>query len=97
MRKDPYTANELEGQFSEQAKAFLRDTEKNYVDRKAKILFLSPVFKWFSEDFGKEDAEIIKLVAEHLPEAERKVLEGGGFDIRYTKFDWSANEQSPKN
>ena len=55
------------------------------------------MFKWFSEDFGKEDAEIIKLVAEHLPEAERKVLEGGGFDIRYTKFDWSANEQSPKN
>ena len=96
LRKDPYTADRLEGQFLEQAKAFLRDTKKNYVDRKAKTLFLSPVFKWFSEDFGKEDAEIIKLVAEHLPEAERKALEGGGFEIRYTEFDWSANEQSPK-
>lgn len=96
LRKEPYTADRLEVQFAEQAKAFLRDPKKNFVDREAKTLFLSPVFEWFSEDFGKDDAEVIRLVAQHLPEADRKALEGGGFEIRYTKFDWSANERPSK-
>lgn len=91
LRREPYTAERLEQQFAEQARAFLGSKEKNYVDVDGKQLFLSPIFKWFREDFGKSDAEIIEFVAEHFPENERLALREGGFAINYTSFDWAAN------
>lgn len=88
LRQEPYTAERLEDQFAEQARQFLRDPEKNYVDLEAKIMFLSPVFSWFREDFGKTDAEVI---AEHFKALERAALVKGGFTIEYTQFDWGVN------
>ena len=95
LRKEPYTAEKLEDQFADQAQAFLRDSKKNYVDLDSKTIFLSPVFSWFREDFGKTDAEIIALVIEHFEATEQEALLKGGFKIDYTKFDWSVN-QSPE-
>ena len=91
LPKEPYTADQLETQFAEQAQAFLQDKSKNYVDVDGKQLFLSPIFKWFREDFGKTDQEIIEFVAGYFPEPEQKALMAGGFSIAYTKYDWSAN------
>lgn len=96
LRKEPYTAPKLEAQFAEQAKRFLRDKKKNHLDVDKKTLYLSPVFYWFREDFGKSDAEVIALAAEHLGEAEQEALKQGGFSIKYTEFDWGANAATEK-
>jgi len=92
LRKEPYTAEILEDQFTDQAQIFLGNNKKNYVDLKSKTIFLSPVFSWFREDFGKTDAEIIALVAGHFEIAEQEALLRGGFKIDYTKFDWGVNQ-----
>ncbi len=91
LRKEPYTAARLEEQFAEQARAFLRNEEKNFVDLGGKELHLSPIFKWYREDFGKSDAEIIRFVADYFPPKTAEALRGGGFKIHYTEYDWSAN------
>ena len=91
LRKEPYTAARLEEQFAEQARAFLRDEEKNFVDLGGKELHLSPIFKWYREDFGRSDAEIIRFVADYFPPKTAEALRGGGFKIHYTEYDWSAN------
>ena len=95
LRGEPYTADKLEDQFAEQAREFLRDPKKNYVDLASKTVFLSPVFSWFREDFGKTDAEVIALVAQHFEATERKALAKGGFTIKYTQFDWGVNQSPP--
>ena len=92
LRGEAYTPEKLEDQFSDQAQVFLKDSKKNFVDLSSKTIFLSPVFSWFREDFGKTDAEIILLVVEHFAEAEQKAILKGGFTINYTKFDWSVNQ-----
>ncbi len=97
LRQEPYTALKLEAQFAEQARIFLQDTNKNHVNVAAKELHLSPIFKWFRSDFGKDDAAIIAFVAGHFPEAERKALLAGGFKIRYTDYDWGLNQAVPSN
>ena len=91
LRKEPYTAARLEEQFAEQARAFLGDEEKNFVDLGEGELHLSPIFKWYGEDFGKGDAEIIRFVADYFPPKTAEALRVGGFKIRYTEYDWSAN------
>ena len=67
LRKEPYTAARLEEQFAEQARAFLGDEDKNFVELTEKELHLSPIFKWYGEDFGKDDAAIIQFVADFFP------------------------------
>ena len=96
LRREPYTAEKLETQFSEQAQRFLRDKNKNHVDVDKKTLYLSPIFYWFREDFGKTDAEIIAMAAKHMVLAEREALRQGGYSIRYTEFDWGVNTAAQK-
>ena len=91
LRKEPYTAKNLEEQFAQQAKSFLGDQDKNWVDLKKKTVYLSPIFKWHKKDFGKSDEEILKYVADHFSEAEKNAIKSGGFRIRYTEYDWSVN------
>ena len=61
LRKEPYTATRLEEQFAEQARLFLRDEEKNFVDLRKQELHLSPIFKWYGEDFGKDTLRSFNL------------------------------------
>ena len=95
LRREPYTADKLEVQFAEQARGFLHDPIKNYVDLESKTVFLSPVFSWFEDDFGKTDAEVIALVARHFKKPESEALTKGGFTIKYTQFDWGVNQSPP--
>ena len=55
---------------------FLRDEEKNFVDLRKQELHLSPIFKWYGEDFGKDDAEIIQFVADYFPPKTAEALRG---------------------
>ena len=91
LRKEPYTAKNIEEQFTQQAKSFLGDRDKNRVDLKKKTVYLSPIFKWHKKDFGKSDMEILEYVADHFSEAEKNAIEGGGFTIGYTEYDWGVN------
>ena len=65
LRKEPY-GDPFGGTFAEQARLF-EDEEKNFVDLRKQELHLSPIFKWYGEDFGKDDAEIIQFVADYFP------------------------------
>ena len=93
LRAEPYTAGRLEAQFGEQAQAFLRDADKNRVDRDAKIVHLSSIFKWYAEDFGRAEEDLLRFIAPHLSAEDRVALEGGGFRIEYTDYDWTLNRQ----
>jgi len=91
LHKEPYTAKYIEEQFTQQAKSFLADIDKNRVDLKKKTVYLSPIFKWHKKDFGKSDEEILKYVADHFSEAEKNAIKSGGFTISYTEYDWGVN------
>ncbi|MSR42942.1 MAG: DUF547 domain-containing protein [Pedosphaera sp.] len=95
LRTEPYSAAELETQFQEQARQFLGDTLKNQVDVKKRVVHLSPLFKWYREDFGKSDAQLLEFVARHLPPELAAELGKGGFTIEYTDYDWSVNQAAP--
>ena len=94
LRGNPYNAQNLEDQFSDQAKNFLGDKSKNRVDLGEGTVYLSPIFKWYKEDFGKSDTDILEFVAGHFNQTEKSAIKSGGFKIRYTDFDWEVNDSN---
>ena len=96
LRSEAYVADRLGQQLDDQGKRFLGTAAKNSVDARARVLYLSPIFKWFSEDFEKKSGSVIKFVAPFFPDDARKEIDKGGLKIKYTGYDWSLNDSYPK-
>lgn len=106
LRDEPYMGNRLEEQFDNQTRSFLANPKKFMIDRKAGQVNLSPIFKWFGHDFtnkyglakklpglSKNETAVINFLSRHLDKNDRDYLMKGNFRIRYSKYDWSLNEQ----
>jgi uncharacterized membrane protein YdjX (TVP38/TMEM64 family) len=56
------------------------------------VLYVSPIFQWYREDFGGSSAAVGRSIAWYYPSgAERRLLESGDFTLRETDYDWSLN------
>src|SRR5262245_57007156 len=92
LRAEAYTGAKLEQQLEELGRLFLRMEQKNSVDLKTRTLHLSPIFKWFAEDFQRRSGSVQKFVAPYFPDELRRELQKGDFRIKYTDYDWSLND-----
>lgn len=95
LRREAYDADRLDAQLDEQARAFLlRSPGKNRIDLERRIAYLSPIFKWYPEDFGTDATELLRYLAGFFPAGpERAMLEAGDLRIEYTAYDWNLNSQ----
>ena len=51
LRSEPFVGSRLKEQFTDQARSFLAQSGKNRVDPPRHTVYLSPIFKWYREDF----------------------------------------------
>jgi Protein of unknown function, DUF547 len=106
LRNEPYVGAKLDEQLDDQARRFLANPAKFRIDRGEGRLYLSPIFKWFAEDFVKhyapksnvaghdrQESAVLNFIASYLPEADKNYVLGGKYDVKYLKYDWSLNEQ----
>jgi hypothetical protein len=109
LRGEPYAGPTLDKQFDGQATKFIADADKFRIDRDKGIVYLSPIFKWFSKDFvarygpkdnisrhGEKTSAVLNYVAGHLNETDRAYILAGRYKVEYLKYDWSLNEQVPE-
>ena len=96
LRAEAYVAARLDEQLDEQGRVFLGQRQKNRMDAGARTIYLSPIFKWFSEDFEKKSGSVLKFVELFVPAKDRQALAGSGLKIKYTDYDWSLNDQARK-
>ena len=82
LRNSAYTAEKLDQQLNEQTQAFLVNKKRNYIDTTTKTLYLSPIFKWYKEDFPRS---VQDFVAGYIRETENM----SDYKIQYTDYDWS--------
>ena len=93
LRSEPYIGNRLERQLDDQAKQFLATGEKNRFDLEKNTLWLSPIFKWYKEDFTGKTGSLAAYVKPFLPEESRHGLERSSkIRVLYTDYDWNLNE-----
>lgn len=86
LRSEPYDGVRLSAQLNDQSRIFLSQKSKNAVHAADKTVDLSPIFKWYMEDFGGTRAAVLTFVQKWLPVAT-------DWNVTWTDYDWSLNEE----
>lgn len=96
-----YFADRLEEQLNNSTKKFLSDSKKGvavkqeqgFFGNKKYSIYLSPIFKWFKEDFEKHSNSIIFFIKTYLSEENRQFINQhkDKLSIHYMEYDWSLN------
>jgi len=109
LRREPYKGEMLPEQLDDQARRFFSDRRKFFIVKANRLVFLSPIFKWFVKDFassykaktgfkGHDSREktVLSFISLHLGEEDRKFLEEESYRIKYLKYDWTLNEKESR-
>ncbi|RMD83426.1 MAG: DUF547 domain-containing protein [Candidatus Dadabacteria bacterium] len=94
LRSQAYEGPILDRQLDDAARTFLADPTKNRYDASANVLYLSPIFDWFSEDFEPVGGPA-GFFRRYGPPAARQALAAAPEPpaVRFTEYDWSLNER----
>jgi hypothetical protein len=88
LRPEPYRGEVLDQQLNEMAGAFVNDPNRNRID--GETLYVSKIFKWFSNDF-KDDVPgfFMKYATGSLKE--KLITDKDRIRVKYLDYDWSLN------
>ncbi|HUF11094.1 MAG TPA: DUF547 domain-containing protein [Rhodothermales bacterium] len=95
LRREAYTGEWLDAQLTDQASRFLAHSPtQNRIDVHGTKVLLSPIFKWYREDFPEGNSALGQYLAQFYPAGPpRNLLLSGDFRIEYTEYDWSLNAE----
>jgi len=97
LLNEAYTADQLDAQLEQNARHFFADREKFQYDASAGEFAVSPILKWFAEDFGASQSERLRTIAPYLPtEKARQLATSGSAQVRYLDYDWGLNDQAKR-
>jgi len=88
LGSEPYIGSTLDQQLNDASTAFINNPQRNYLQDNT--LYISKIFKWFSEDF---DNDVIGFLIKYAKEDLKKELEAkrSNIKIKYLDYDWSLN------
>src|SRR3989338_4394022 len=92
LRDELYVFDRLDSQLDDAATKFMQDRKKFNYDAHHNTFYLSPIFKWFKEDFEKAEGSIA-FIKKYMPQY-KNLPESG--KIQWLDYDWSLNEQKSK-
>jgi hypothetical protein len=90
IRSEAYTAENLDRQLLEQIHLFLSDPEKVRYERIQDVLYVSPIFKWFGQDFQRMGG-VIAFIKKYAPADSFNDL-SERTKIEWLGYDWNLNE-----
>lgn len=96
LRNRPYTAAGLDDELADNARRFFARPQSFGADAARRVVYLSEIFDWYGADFGSTQAEQLQRLRPYLPNAESlSWIENADVTLKYTKYDWALNDQSP--
>ena len=87
-----YGADSLEEDLDVSARTFLNATVQ--LDREKKQIRLPKVFQWYGDDFGENETDYIRFVAQYMfRDKDRQFLEEEALNLAvdYLDYDWRLN------
>lgn len=117
LREEAFTGERLASQLDDQARLFFASPKKFRLNKDAGgasglpgpgIVYLSPIFRWFGDDFkaayaspegfgarrGAAEKAALSFISRYLGESDRRFLQAGGYLVEYLDYDWSLNERA---
>ena len=98
LRATAFDGASLEAALDEQASIFLSDRVKNGMNLTTNRLVLSPIFDWYTEDFGVPERQgelaYLSRYADSLglDDDAVRALNDGSIKIEWSDYDWALND-----
>jgi hypothetical protein len=89
LRAEPYRGQTLDQQLDDSTRSFVNDENSYRLD--GNNLFVSRIFKWFSEDFSNGTLEFYLKYAEGNLK-EKLASQKDTLKVQYLHYDWSLND-----
>ncbi|WP_020405973.1 DUF547 domain-containing protein [Hahella ganghwensis] len=89
LASEAYTSTNLERLLEQGATSYIN--HERGVDLEGDELVLSSIYKWYQEDFGKDEQDVLRHLSSYARPDLKKALEGFDGDIDY-EYDWRLNE-----
>ena len=89
LRPEPYLAHTLDQQLDDSTRSFVNDAKAYRLE--GNTLYVSRIFKWFSEDFN-EDALGFYLQYAEGDLKEKLTRQRDNIQVKYMHYDWSLND-----
>jgi hypothetical protein len=100
LRSEAYRSDILERQLHDQTIQFINDPDRGVrFDAKRKRVYVSKIFKWFSEDFSSVETTghpILAYISPYLRDNAftEAVEDGDNIRLCYLPYDWNLNEKA---
>ena len=79
LRSGAYVADQIDAQLDDQARRFLAQESRNFVNVHTAVVHGSPIFTWYKADFGSDYAAVGAFWARYVPD---KRASSGQYAIR---------------
>ena len=102
LRPAAFNGSSLDAALDEQASIFLSDRTKNGMNPTTNRLVLSPIFDWYTEDFGvpgrQGELAYLSRYADSLglDDDAVRALNEGSIKIEWSDYDWALNDVEPR-
>jgi len=88
LAAEAFKPTKLDQQLSNAAIKFLADQSRNRFDSNSKTFTISPIFKWYREDFEKSSGSLEAFLKSYFPESQNHKV-----DIEFNDYDWNLNKK----
>jgi len=96
LRNEAYTPERVDPQLTENAYDFFANRGRFRISHTKGKVLISPILKWYGEDFGANPNELISTVFAWLPAQDQQWLATNpGWRLDYLGYDWGLNDQCP--
>jgi len=94
LLNEAYEADKIVKQLEGQTRKFMTDKSRNHFDVKNRKAYLSKIFDWFNEDFGKSEENVLKFVSQFIPEDISNDIKSNfpKWNVSYKDYNWNLNE-----
>lgn len=97
LTAEAYTPEKLDNQFDTQARIFINDRNKNYLNKKDNELNLSMIYKWYGSDFIKKDSSAVNHIKKFINEDDKEFLNlNDTQQLEYIDYSWKLNDINSK-
>ena len=96
LRAEAYRPETIDRQLSENAVDFFAAKSHFRIVSLRHRVLLSPILKWYGEDFGKSPQDVLMTVYPWLPPHDQAWLSANpGWNMDFLGYDWGLNDQCP--
>ncbi|MFQ5771953.1 MAG: DUF547 domain-containing protein [bacterium] len=90
---EAYTDATVLNKIEEITRSFLNNPQKNRLDQKKKIFYLSQIFNWYRTDFITDEQSLLQFILPYLDKKKQTFLAKNQVQIEYLEYDWHLNRQ----